>query len=287
MELRQLEYFTAVVETGTVSAAARQLSVSQPPVTVQLHALETELGCALFERAGRRLRLTGAGEEFYARASAILSLCRHAKSEMSDLGGGASGVLRVGAVSSVAGTIFPEWAQKYALAYPGVAFEIHEENTYRLLDALRVGTLDVAIVRTPFCAPDLDQLSIRREPMTAAGAGMGLCSGPIGLAELSGHGLALYRRWETVVRARFEALSLPLKVVCVADSANMALAFARRGLAVALVPSSAVLESDEARPVDDDALLSDITAVTRKGDPLPACARLFIGLLTRADSCGA
>ena len=61
MELRQLRYFVAVVEEGTVTGAARRLRLSQPPLTMQLHSLEEELGCALFEREGRRLRLTEAG----------------------------------------------------------------------------------------------------------------------------------------------------------------------------------------------------------------------------------
>lgn len=55
MELRQLNYFIAVVEEGTISGAARALHMSQPPLTAQMHALESELGCALFEHAGRRL----------------------------------------------------------------------------------------------------------------------------------------------------------------------------------------------------------------------------------------
>ena len=60
MELRQLNYFIAVVEEGTISGAARALHMSQPPLTAQMHALESELGCALFEHAGRRLRITEA-----------------------------------------------------------------------------------------------------------------------------------------------------------------------------------------------------------------------------------
>ena len=81
MELRQLKYFIAVVEEGTVSGAARALHMSQPPLTAQMHALEAELGCALFEHAGRRLRITEAGRALYARARAIAALCEGANAE--------------------------------------------------------------------------------------------------------------------------------------------------------------------------------------------------------------
>ena len=78
MELRQLRYFVAVVEAGTVTGAAEQLAMSQPPLTMQLHNLEAELGCSLFAREGRRLRLTEAGAVFYRRAKTILALAEAA-----------------------------------------------------------------------------------------------------------------------------------------------------------------------------------------------------------------
>ena len=106
MELRQLNYFIAVGEEGTISGAARRLNMSQPPLTAQMHALESELGCALFEHAGRRLRITEAGRTFYARAKAIATLCASTRSEMADLSAGAAGVLHMGVISSVCGAEF-------------------------------------------------------------------------------------------------------------------------------------------------------------------------------------
>ena len=113
MELRQLTYFLAVADHGTVTAAAEALHLAQPSLSVQLQQLEAELACPLFDRSGRRLRLTAAGAQFYQRASAILSMCDSARLEMADLGRGAAGTLRLGAVSSVSSTRFLTWLEGF------------------------------------------------------------------------------------------------------------------------------------------------------------------------------
>lgn len=71
MELRQLTYFVAIAQSGTITAAAQKLHMSQPPLSLQLQKLE-ELGCPLFERDTRHLHMTQAGELFYERAQGIL-----------------------------------------------------------------------------------------------------------------------------------------------------------------------------------------------------------------------
>ena len=101
MELRQLTYFTAIAQAGTITAAAQKLHMSQPPLSLQLQKLEDELGCPLFERDTRHLHLTPAGELFYERAQAILQQCADLKREMADLQAGGRGLLRIGVVSSL------------------------------------------------------------------------------------------------------------------------------------------------------------------------------------------
>lgn len=67
MELRQLSYFTTIVNEGNISQAAKKLNISQPPLSHQMKLLEAELGVTLFERGSRRIRLTPAGKTFYDR----------------------------------------------------------------------------------------------------------------------------------------------------------------------------------------------------------------------------
>ena len=101
MNLKQMEYFTAIVSEGSISGAARALHVSQPPLSAQMRLLEEELGATLFERGSRSIQLTEAGRLFYARAQSILDLTSGAKKDIERLGQGLLGTLRLGMISSV------------------------------------------------------------------------------------------------------------------------------------------------------------------------------------------
>ncbi len=94
MEIRQLVYFVAVAEKGTITEAAKSLHISQPPVSVQLKLLEEELGCVLFDRNTRHMELTEAGQKFYQRASAILEQFDSARREMRDIESGSRGHIK-------------------------------------------------------------------------------------------------------------------------------------------------------------------------------------------------
>lgn len=74
MDLKQLKYFVTVAEEGTISAAAKKLFMSQPPLSIQMKLLEQELGCPLFERGQKHIRLTDTGKLLYDRAQNILKM---------------------------------------------------------------------------------------------------------------------------------------------------------------------------------------------------------------------
>lgn len=111
MELRQLSYFTTIVNEGNISQAAKKLNISQPPLSHQMKLLEAELGVTLFERGSRRIRLTPAGKTFYDRALAILDLSQAARTELTAQKQEIQGIVRLGIISSavefVTGIILP------------------------------------------------------------------------------------------------------------------------------------------------------------------------------------
>ena len=282
MEIRQLTYFAAVVEEGTVTGAAKRLNMTQPPLTAQLHALENELGCALFSREGRRLRLTEAGHAFYQRAQTILGLCDAAQGELAEYRQGTAGTLRLGVVSSVSSTVFLTWLGRFSAQYPAVRYDLSAGDTYQLLRRLGAGEIDIAFVRTPFSAPELATLPLRRETMLAVGQ-------PCFFAELSGKSLSiaalaqapliLYRRWESLLRSRFEAAGCTLRVFCRNEDAQTTLALAQSGFGVGILPASALPAEARktlvVREIDDAGLTTEIAAVCRAEKLLPRCARLF------------
>ena len=113
MEIRQLLYFTAIAEEGTISGAARRLHLSQPPLSRQLQLLEEELGCQLFRRDTRHMELTEAGELLYARSRESLRSLGDIKREMADISLGKGGKLSLGVVSSVSGRLLPGWIRHF------------------------------------------------------------------------------------------------------------------------------------------------------------------------------
>lgn len=120
MELRQLTYFVAIAQSGTITAAAQKLHMSQPPLSLQLQKLEEELGCPLFERDTRHLHMTQAGELFYERAQGILQQCADLKREMADLQAGGRGLLRIGSLPSLSTSLLPHWVARFHTRYPHV-----------------------------------------------------------------------------------------------------------------------------------------------------------------------
>src|SRR5215510_6894773 len=113
MELRHLRYFVAVADAGTVSLAARRLHVSQPALSRQLRDLEDDLGTPLFDRIGRRLRLSRHGGELLSRCRRVLADVESVRERARALGGGDAGVLRVGATPQFIEAALPGLLRRY------------------------------------------------------------------------------------------------------------------------------------------------------------------------------
>lgn len=291
MDIKQLHYFTTVVEEKTVTAAAEKLHMTQPPLTMQLHALESELGCKLFERKGRTLSLTDAGQHMYRRALEIIGMCDNAQREMKDYRNGTVGTLRIGVISSVQGTLFTKILKEYHDRYPNIKISVFSANTYQLLEKLQNREIDTAITRTPFSAAKLHAEYIRTEEIHAIGKseffGKAAADGTdITLAELARLPLIIYRRWQKVIESVFESAGLSPNICCVNDDARMTLLLALNGLGVGLLHPSAIPSeygSDiSVMRLPEKALTSRIALVCADKDSLPEPAALFHRLVKAA-----
>ena len=291
MDIKQLHYFTTVVEEKTVTAAAEKLHMTQPPLTMQLHALESELGCKLFERKGRTLSLTDAGQHMYRRALEIIGMCDNAQREMKDYRNGTVGTLRIGVISSVQGTLFTKILKEYHDRYPNIKISVFSANTYQLLEKLQNREIDTAITRTPFSAAKLHAEYIRTEEIHAIGKseffGKAAAGGTdITLAELARLPLIIYRRWQKVIESVFESAVLSPNICCVNDDARMTLLLALNGLGVGLLHPSAIPSEYggdiSVMRLPEKALTSRIALVCADKDSLPEPAALFHRLVKAA-----
>lgn len=149
MNFHKLRIFYTVAQRRSVTAAARDLLLSQPAVTLQVKTLERQLGLALFERGGARLRLTQAGEVLYRAAVSIL----HAKDEVeraiAELRDGRTGRLILGAGTTGGMYVLPRILQAYKARWPETEIVLHTGTTDQLLEKLLQNVLDMAVVGGP------------------------------------------------------------------------------------------------------------------------------------------
>ena len=142
-----MKYFKTIVEEGTITQAARVLHISQPPLSMQLKAIEEELDTILIERGHRHITLTPAGHLFYRRCNQILNLYEQTSKEVQ---GAATQILRFGITSSNGYLITHDHMDVFRKKYPKLDIHMKEGTTYEMMDALLAHEIDIALVRTPF-----------------------------------------------------------------------------------------------------------------------------------------
>lgn len=151
MDLRQLRYFVAVAEDLNFSRAAERLNVSQPPVSMQIKALEDELGARLFNRTRRKVEITQAGLLLLDSARKVLGDLRRATEAVGRAASGEAGLIRMGFTGSVPMLdMFPRLMRAFRDQYPDIRVELSHISTARQLEAIGSGDLDVGILRPPY-----------------------------------------------------------------------------------------------------------------------------------------
>jgi DNA-binding transcriptional LysR family regulator len=148
MEIRRLRYFVAVAEELSFTRAAARLHIAQPPLSIQIRALEQEVGARLFDRDQRHVYLTQAGKHLLDRARGILASVEAAKAEVRYAELGEVGSLQLGyAPSAMFTPALPSAIKQFQNAFAHVQLTLHEMTSLDQLNGLHYRTLDAGIVR--------------------------------------------------------------------------------------------------------------------------------------------
>ncbi|WP_243036470.1 LysR family transcriptional regulator [Blautia sp. AM47-4] len=123
MELRQLEYFRAIVDAGTISGAARVLHMTQPPLSYQIKMLEEELQVPLLIRGTKKITLTEAGKTLYEQAGTLLMLADLTRREV--VKSSQSATLHIGMTPSTV-SLLADYLLRFSRKYPHIHFDVHE-----------------------------------------------------------------------------------------------------------------------------------------------------------------
>jgi DNA-binding transcriptional LysR family regulator len=146
MELRQLEYFVAVAEEANFTRAAERVHISQSGVSAQIRQLEHELGAILLDRSGRTATVTPAGAAALEHARAVLTSVNAVRQAVDDVNGLLRGRLVVGMVTACTVTALFDALAAFHLAHPGVEITLFEDNSDRLVEGVRTGATDLALI---------------------------------------------------------------------------------------------------------------------------------------------
>ena len=284
MEFRQLEYFVAVAEEANFTRAAERVHISQSGVSAQIRKLERGLGTTLIDRSGRTAGLTAAGEAALEHARAALASVDAVRHAVDDVKGLLRGRLVVGMVS--AGTVpglFDALAT-FHRAHPGVEIALAEDNSDRLIERVRSGAMDLALVGAAGTSPPgLDALTIVSEPLVAAVAiGHPLARRRrVTLADISAYPIVCLPEG-TGIRAVFDqacaAKGVEVDISLQASAPDAVAGLAIRGLGVAILATSMVtsyagrLKALALDDVETPAVLALISTTTKS----PALRELLV-----------
>jgi DNA-binding transcriptional LysR family regulator len=162
-ELRQLRYFVAVAEEGSLTRAAARLHIAQQSLSQQIRTLEAQLGVTLFTRSSRGAELTDAGAVLLREARPVLAQAARAVEAVRQSG---RGPVRVGFLSSVANYVMPPVVRTFRTRHPDVALHVEDVAIATLVSRLRAGELDAGLTRPPQ-VDDLETEVVLREPVAA------------------------------------------------------------------------------------------------------------------------
>ncbi|MFI7134109.1 LysR family transcriptional regulator [Nonomuraea sp. NPDC050153] len=274
MELRQLEYFVAVAEEQNFTRAAERVHISQSGVSAQIRQLERELGAELFDRSGRTATLTVAGRAALEHARAALAAAGavgEAVGEVTDL---IRGRLTVGMVIGCTVTPLFDALAAFHRAHPGVELVLLEDNSDRLIDGVRAGTIDLALVGTATDALEgLEALTIISERLVVTvPPDHPLAELPqVGLRELEAYPIACMPPG-TGLRAVFDqacaAQGRRPAIALQASAADAIADLAARGVAVGILSDSMAARHRDrlvARTISDAAEPALLALVWRTG----------------------
>ena len=295
MNFKQLEYFSAVAEAKSISRAARELHVAQPPISRQLAMLEDELGVCLFLRTNKGVELTEAGRCLYQQSEQMFQSLRRMADSVRDVDSGLRGQIKLGVIYSDLPMVM-EHLKAYRKAYPQVELYIRMGSPNDLIDDLNRGKLHVLYLRSQseasmglqekILGEDPLELVMNRDTDPAPG------QDAVPIRALEGVPMCLLRSddlwgYSNNLRSQCQRLGVSLNVVCQCYDTPMAMQMVQAGFGVSYLPRSIV------QTMPDSGLYSKpVQGVVGKSYPLlvwadnvyyAGCVRRYIAMAGGED----
>lgn len=283
MELRQLRYFVAIVDHGSLSRAALVLHVAQPALTQQLRQLEDELGAQLLHRSAQGVLCTDAGKVFYEHAQAILKQVADARSAVVQSTTRPSGSVTLGLPHSISGALALPLLMATRASYPEITLQLTEELSGSLLEQLKSGRINLAVLfddgqmkaftSTPLIEEDLMFICRAGSVFDPGGESVSFADALAQTLILPAQQQGVRPRIENAAHAAGLALANVIEINSIAILKSALLA----DMGATLLPTAPLQDQIDsgalvARPLHDPALSRSVTLCASKNIPLTNAA---------------
>ncbi|CAM4043440.1 LysR family transcriptional regulator [Roseateles saccharophilus] len=292
MNFTHLAAFQAVVETGSVTAAAERLHVSQPALTREIRQLEERLGLVLFDRLPRGMQPTEAGRLLAGYASQIFRLADAAETALTELGGLVRGRLAVAASRTTGAYLLPPIVAAYRQRHPGVELSLSVSNTEQVQARLLAFEAQLGLVEGPTDAAAFERLALGEDEVVAVAAtGHALAGrGPLDAAALDAAELVMREPGSgtrSVVEQAYAARGLVLRPRLTLGSPEAIKQLLRLGGAVSWVSRRSVADELAAGllvelPLPGLQIRRELAMIWRRGQGLSPSAQAFRALAAPA-----
>lgn len=283
IELRHLRYFLAVAEEAHFTRAAAKVHVTQPTLSHQIRELEGQLNLPLFDRVGRRVKLTAAGEMLLPHARRVVRELVAAQTALDELHGLKRGALKVGIMQTVNACVIPEIVARFGAAHPGINVTCDEMAVADIELDLESGRLDLGISFLPPSRKTLAGRKLFAEELVAVVAVDHALADrrQLRIRDVAKHPMALlaqkYCTRQLIDRAMAEARVQP-EVKVEMNSVDSILSTVQRTQLVTLLPTLAICQRDtglKAIPVIEPTPRRDVGLLWLKGAQQRAAAQAF------------
>jgi DNA-binding transcriptional LysR family regulator len=251
MELRQIRSFLSIAETLHFGRTAELIHLSQPALSLQMRALEEEVGVRLFERNRRKTTLTAAGSAFREDAAAAVLRLEQAVRRARLAADGKLGLLRIGFISTAGNEIVPTLVRQFRESNPEVEFSLRNVLTADQIQMLGAGSLDIGFFRLPIGEhPELEVVEVHREPfVVVTPLSHHLAKRQrVALRELSGQTFVMYERsqapgFHDLIFGMLGDAGVIPNVCQTADQMQTLISLVDSGMGISILPASAVKHS--------------------------------------------
>nr|WP_314543706.1 LysR family transcriptional regulator [uncultured Massilia sp.] len=291
LEFRQIHYFIALYEEGTVTRAAHRLSIVQPALSMQISKLEEQIGQQLFERSKQGMVPTAAGRQMYRLFLPIMRDFSNAYAQLQSSDGAIRGHVNIGLVASITEGVLVDVLSEFSSRHPDVGVSVADGYTSTLLDWVAGGRLDAAIVNKPRRPLPLDLEHIVDEEMVLITGANGQANVPpsLTLRQLASLGLDLVlptrgHGLRATIDGFTESENIELVPKFEIDSLVATVKLVEQTEAATIVPRVAVHRQIaagtlRAHHVVSPRLVRRMVSATHPRRPLNPAAKLFIAML--------